>query len=76
MNWNDCSICFEKYLNPVNLSKCQHTFCRKCIEKVHPKQCPICRKNFKKSKLVPNFVLIDAIHEVIYLYQLFFSKKF
>ena len=68
MNWYECTICLEKYTNPVNLSKCNHTFCRKCIEKVHPKQCPICRANFKKSKLKTNYVLIDAINEVIEQY--------
>ena len=40
-----CSICFGIFDNPHKLS-CNHTFCKKCIEKINNSMCPLCRKSF------------------------------
>lgn len=54
-SWLDCGICLELMLperDPVVSSGCRaHLFCRACLENVHPRVCPSCRKEF--TDLVP-----------------------
>ena len=40
-----CSICLGIFDTPHKLS-CNHTFCKKCIDKINNFMCPLCRKGF------------------------------
>ncbi|XP_013401656.1 uncharacterized protein LOC106167412 isoform X1 [Lingula anatina] len=40
-----CAICFDEPTNPIALSKCNHVFCKECIDncfKLHKPACPTC----------------------------------
>lgn len=53
-----CPLCNEIFKNAV-VTYCGHTFCEKCIlfNFQVDKNCPICKKNLKNSKLYPNYVI-------------------
>jgi hypothetical protein len=71
MESNDlCSICCEKKDNPIKLPKCNHEFCKDCIEqwfRVKP-VCPICRNgdleaaNTRESAVNHNYGTIANLH--------------
>jgi SWI/SNF-related matrix-associated actin-dependent regulator of chromatin subfamily A3 len=44
----DCPICLDNFKNPV-ITKCAHSFCTACIEKVieGQKKCPMCRADLE-----------------------------
>ncbi|XP_041722243.2 E3 ubiquitin-protein ligase TRIM21-like [Coregonus clupeaformis] len=53
-----CPICFEFFQDPVSL-KCQHSFCRSCLETptwIQQKQCecPVCRRRHSMDDLQPS----------------------
>jgi hypothetical protein len=56
----NCEICYEKIKNKF-VTECNHTFCKKCIEKWcenYNNNCPKCRKEF-------TFKDIDNIKKVL-----------
>jgi len=38
-----CSICFEPFLDPIEIQPCGHIFCHKCLAQLHSPVCPTCR---------------------------------
>lgn len=55
-----CSICTDTYNKAVLLTKCGHSFCRKCIKEWLKRkyECPNCRKvPDSKRPYVPNYAL-------------------
>ncbi len=75
---SQCSICFNEYNHqryPLILTKCGHTFCNKCLEKIFDKNkkeiiCPICKlitkllddnlNNLPKNRLVLDLILYNT----------------
>lgn len=58
-----CSIC-EKLCEKPTMPKCQHVFCKVCIESFTPMICPTCRVPFKAKHLAFSRIhqeLIDKI---------------
>ena len=54
----NCAICLERIKEPKVL-KCQHTYCRRCLEKLVEKsgqcvyvQCPECREKNEVRRIV------------------------
>ena len=43
----ECSICLEKFVEPVVKTECKHLFHKECIERAYEqnKNCPLCRMN-------------------------------
>ena len=43
----ECSICLEKFVEPVFKTECKHLFHKECIERAYEqnKNCPLCRMN-------------------------------
>mmetsp|Transcript_50789 Transcript_50789/g.157310 ORF Transcript_50789/g.157310 Transcript_50789/m.157310 type:complete len:487 (-) Transcript_50789:6-1466(-) len=52
-----CPVCFETFEDPQLLTSCGHTFCRRCVEEVWPRTCPVCRAPFGAQGFRPNFAL-------------------
>ncbi|KAG7468638.1 hypothetical protein MATL_G00145250 [Megalops atlanticus] len=54
-----CAVCFDLFSDPVSLP-CDHTFCRRCIEKCQSTltpQCPECRAGFAQGEFRTNRAL-------------------
>ena len=63
-----CSICYDVLKDPVR-GKCEHVFCRKCIQTwLHqydsPKDCPCCKAPIRKSQLksTPRYVISISLN--------------
>lgn len=55
----ECPICHEIFVEPM-VSTCGHSVCGICVETMHLKQCPICRKNSKYNKNYSLRSLVEA----------------
>ena len=53
-----CGICLDILLDPLQ-GPCGHTYCRKCVEKVHA--CPECRETLRRSSSSRNRFLENLI---------------
>ena len=42
---NECPICLDNFKNPQTLNKCQHKFCKSCIDQALKinNRCPVCK---------------------------------
>ncbi|XP_059570859.1 tripartite motif-containing protein 10-like [Alligator mississippiensis] len=65
-----CPICLEHLTDPVTLD-CGHNFCRACIsdyceiwEEHGPLECPVCRAEFQKGNLCPNWQLANLVEGI------------
>ncbi len=72
----ECQICFENFdtnnFIPKILSKCGHSFCRICLERLSTNSliiiCPICREQTrftKKENFTTNYSLLETIEKDI-----------
>ncbi|XP_078422850.1 E3 ubiquitin-protein ligase TRIM39-like [Cetorhinus maximus] len=59
-----CSVCLDYFQDPV-LTRCEHTFCRRCVQEFWSQQrrniCPICRKICPSDNLLRNRALAGVI---------------
>ncbi|GAA5817518.1 hypothetical protein MFLAVUS_011066 [Mucor flavus] len=62
-----CSICFENLVsstNPISALACGHTFHKPCINRWinlnSPAQCPLCKKNISKTKIISPLFFSDG----------------
>jgi hypothetical protein len=46
-----CTVCMDNQVN-CKLSGCPHVFCTNCVRQLPRKQCPTCRRAFKKTEEV------------------------
>ena len=63
-----CSICYDIFNDPVNLKKCLHKFCKKCIGDYNrkiKKECTICRNHIETRRLMKEDEKIKQIIECI-----------
>ncbi|KAI4889082.1 hypothetical protein NFI96_004229, partial [Prochilodus magdalenae] len=55
-----CCVCCDIYRDPVVLL-CSHSVCRSCLQTFWKskgsRECPVCRKEFRRAKLPRNLVL-------------------
>ncbi|XP_025055674.1 tripartite motif-containing protein 10-like [Alligator sinensis] len=65
-----CPICLEHLTDPVTLD-CGPNFCRACIsdyceiwEEHGPLECPVCRAEFQKGNLCPNWQLANLVEGI------------
>jgi len=64
-----CPICFDTFQDPVLLSDCAHTFCRRCVLPMTesygpPPRCPSCRKPFRRNSVLPNYALAALLRDM------------
>ena len=56
-----CLICQNIYNNPIKLIKCNHNFCKGCLDNYSNtqknNQCPLCRNPFLKNEIVSDNLL-------------------
>ncbi|UHB41758.1 RNF8 [Macrobrachium rosenbergii nudivirus] len=45
-----CTICMEIFTDPRTLG-CGHTYCLECLQRIHPKRCPMCRSEFMNLRI-------------------------
>ena len=53
-----CSVCSEKYKDTI-LTRCSHTFCRKCVDKcvqLRSRKCPTCGQAFAAEDVKPVYL--------------------
>src|SRR6185312_9071200 len=62
-----CSICANLFLDPQMILKCQHQFCKACLNGLSPPYaCPLCRNAFDKSKdIIPAMALSREISSMV-----------
>ena len=63
-----CSICYDIFHDPVNLKKCLHKFCKKCIGDYNrkiKKECIICRNHIETRRLMKEDEKIKEIIDCI-----------
>lgn len=50
MNYTECSICLDKIVDNIfKCSNCSNIFHINCINKIHKKNCPLCRHILQES---------------------------
>eukprot|EP00746_Dinoflagellata_sp_MGD_P143609 gnl/MRDRNA2_/MRDRNA2_76419_c0_seq1.p1 gnl/MRDRNA2_/MRDRNA2_76419_c0~~gnl/MRDRNA2_/MRDRNA2_76419_c0_seq1.p1 ORF type:complete len:641 (-),score=104.03 gnl/MRDRNA2_/MRDRNA2_76419_c0_seq1:296-2218(-) len=59
----ECSVCLSTLREPQIIRTCGHTFCRACIQELHPPRCPLCRKEFNMGQICPNYALERVIEQ-------------
>jgi len=57
-----CPVCMSLMQEPMVLSPCGHTFCKKCCGKLAPKKCPLDRRAF--GSIIPNQYTKSIMAEV------------
>ena len=63
---NECLVCFETFKDPQLLT-CQHTFCKRCVQRIADTgavRCPTCKKVSLMNEVKPDFRLaafLDAL---------------
>lgn len=61
-----CPICQMIYNNPLKITQCSHTFCKKCIKELINTQkdnkCPICRVTFYDNELLSDDEMKNKIN--------------
>lgn len=62
LGYLQCPICMEVFEDPVCISPCGHTFCKKCHDKLMPRKCPLDRKPITTT--TPNLQIISLLSEV------------
>ncbi|XP_078064342.1 E3 ubiquitin-protein ligase TRIM39-like [Mustelus asterias] len=59
-----CSVCLDYFQDPV-LTRCEHTFCRRCLMEFWGQQrrnlCPVCRKVCPTGQLLKNRALAGVL---------------
>ena len=65
-----CLICQNIFTNPVKLEKCEHIFCKDCINNYYfnqggnsNDQCPLCREKFLSSEIIPDMKLENEMKQ-------------
>jgi hypothetical protein len=50
-----CVLCYTTLIEP-KLTKCGHTFCKKCIHEslLYRTACPVCKADLKDTSFIPN----------------------
>lgn len=59
----DCPVCLEIFSDPQLISACGHTFCKRCLQNIHPRRCPTCRAAFTLESLRPNYALLHLLQD-------------
>ena len=50
-----CIICFDVFVDPMNIKNCMHKFCKKCIEDYNrkvKKECPSCKEPIETRRVL------------------------
>jgi len=65
-----CPVCYEVCVDAIIESACNHTFCKKCVEKLFKQsddctfKCPQTRNNVTRSQTGPNRAIREMIHKI------------
>lgn len=65
-----CSACEGTFIEPKLITKCQHVFCKQCIQPhLTSQSCPSCKKHFTSK----NVVHAQSVHQQM---ELLWNKAF
>ncbi|CAG9763226.1 unnamed protein product [Ceutorhynchus assimilis] len=57
----ECSICLDVVVPPIVQCEVGHIMCKKCVESVHLKHCPICRQPITNRRHVAFEQLLESV---------------
>lgn len=68
----ECSICLQTDIKNISKLKCNHSFCKICIEKIiedNKIKCPLCRREYIVNIIETNELTDDQINELMEEYE-------